>query len=172
MINQKKKISIEDIVELYFSDTSTVDYMEIKKMKRDYGQQLENYADLNPPSWISERARSLSNITFDFINKNKNSLYNKKKNFSFQEYLNISNFKIALKNLGLLKYHIDTVKKSYSKALFDFFFKIGGIIGLLGISIWGAYEESDFCFLINIILFFVIILSILHMSDKKKSKGD
>lgn len=164
MENHRKPISLKDIVDLYFSETPILDFIEIEKLKNKYSQELKNYNSIKLPSWVSEKARHASLKTLSFIDKNIFILSPDKKEYGLKEYQDIVKFKTVLKNLNLLKKQINLVRQSYINALSFFLLKIFGVLGLLGILIWGAYLKSDFCFFINIVL--IVSIFLLNKSSK------
>jgi len=142
-----------------------------EKIRNEYAEAIRKHSNLTLPSWLTGMARHLASGTLDFVRDNKHILFNKRKSLTSQEYLKVLKFEIVVKNLSTLAFYINSIKTNYSQALSGFILKILSAVGLLVLLIWGAYQDTDFCLLINISLIIAIVFLIQTRGDNKNSKG-
>jgi len=166
MINKPELSHLSDIIKLYFSKYSSVEFRQIKKTTKKLKQQIGKYVNLSLPPWIGGRAKELSTHTFDFVEKNKYLLSSDKDFYTYQEYHNLIKFEPALKNLSILTEQIEKVHSTELQAKNEKAFEIVGIIGVGIILFFISYADKSICSLISFGLTIFIIISLY----KNKSK--
>jgi len=117
-INNKTPIPIIDLVKLYFSKHSTIDFTKIKQMTKKFKEDINRYSNPTVPSWLEGRAKDISLKTFSFIKNNKYLLSPSKQFFTYQEYQQLLKFKPALENINNLikeKNKVDLASKETGK---------------------------------------------------------
>jgi len=156
--------SLKKLVEFYFSKCPTIDFSQVKQMTKKFKKDINRYSNFAVPSWVENRAKTVSVNTLNFIKNNKYLLSPSKKSITYQEYQQLLQFKSAIQNLEILSKEtikINSIKKKKIEG------KIIKVIAIFIFSVSLYFLKMSFTGEIQLIISIALIIFLVFCMVKK-----